>query len=277
MNFGRHRSLMKMHQQLNSQAMLERWYHLVSWSIFADKVERHFNEISGLAKELDWFENIYVERIDSHRTVQLSHGVHPTGGGPIVNSESGATLVVSQSVIGTVIVMFYPFCSKLHRMDKRYVIWGHFDGPRDISDLEIDDAISDFLTYCRVTSAIMRESGSDRAAVLRLEKRSRELEGASSSTLIGRSAVGVLLIGSILTAGALIRWISLGADDGQFLEPWIGLLTLATGWAAVQVQKRDDAISKSMVRDVAETLISTFQGQKTAEFQKFPTRDCADS
>lgn len=235
----------------NDAAARRLFYRRVSWDIVADSIELHFRSARDHAANVGWFESMYISRIDERRAIQLFCGQHPIGGAGEHDLESGCTLVVSQSALGSVIVLFYPFESRNVQRKKSRLIWGHFDGPQQLSNSVIARMIEDFLIYERVSSALFAESPADRQHVEKLEDRSRALEGNYTGRWLSREAVRLLEKGTLVVAVLLLWWLA-KPDNGQWLEPLVGLCTLIVGWATVRAQKYKDAIAKAEAREDAE-------------------------
>ncbi|RTQ37131.1 hypothetical protein EJP69_05220 [Variovorax gossypii] len=250
-----HAEALKKQAAINDAAALQLLYRRVSWDIVADRIELHFRSACDHAMDAGWFESMYVSRIDARRTIQLFCGQHPVGGAGERDLESGCTLVVSQSALGSVVVLFYPFESRNVRRKKSRLIWGHFDGPLQFSHSVIARMIEDFLVYERVSSALFAESSKDRRRVEKLEDRSRALEGDYTGRWFSRTGLRWLTGGSLVVTGLLFWWL-FDPDKGQRLEPLVGLCTLVVGWATAQAQKYKDAIAKSEAREDAERALA---------------------
>jgi hypothetical protein len=233
---------------LNHQARQRWFFRRVSWDITADGLQRHFASAAGAAKEARWWENIYVERDDSHRSIRLFFGTHPMPGIHPNDVETGASLTVSQASTANVVVFFFPFESENVRRSKPRLIWGQFDGPQDIHAAATRKMVRDFLVYARVSSGLMAPSWLDRQRIALLEHRSRSLEGGTFALGLQYAAVVSLLIGSALSATLLALWW-IHPDDGKWLEPAVGLVTLMTGWTVLLVQRTRHAVEKALTRE----------------------------
>lgn len=234
-----------------SQSVLRRrQYRRVSWGIVADRVERHFSTVCRCAQTQSWWEHLYVYRDDDHRTVQLCFGKHPVPSFGSTDIERGATLVVSQNVLGGVIVLFYPFETDAIQRIKSRVIWGVLDGPEELSEGLLLKSIDEFLTYSRVSSVLFSNSCWDVWRASWLEHCSRLFEGSVGGMRLWGATIATLIVGSITAASIYIAWAL--NPELKWPEPWAGLVTLITGWVAFRVQLGRDAVDKAMAREEAE-------------------------
>lgn len=230
--------------------LVKRQHRLVSWSVVADRVERHFSAAAQSSRAFPWFERLYCFRDDGHRTVQLAFGQHPVPSVGAMDIERGATLVVSQNVLGGVIVLFYPFETRSSHRAKGRVIWGVLDGPEDLSEGLLLKILDEFLTYCRVSSVLFGHSWWDALRVSWLEHKSRLFEGSSGGMRLWGTTIATLFAGSLATAGVYMAW-ALDEQRG-WLEPYAGLVALLTAWVAARVQFGREAIDKAMAKEEAE-------------------------
>ncbi len=103
----------------------------------------------------------------NYETVQLSAGVNLIGvvkenveistDGVVTKSkttmsESGASLVFSQAVNGSISIMMYPYKSELHRREEKSIFLYHSLHPDEITSYLIRKCIKNFLMYSRLTS-----------------------------------------------------------------------------------------------------------------------------
>ncbi len=230
--------------------MRRRQHRLVSWSIVADRVERTFTTVSLCSRTLSWWEHLYSYRGDDERTVQLFFGKHPVPSFGSLDIEHGATLVVSQNVLGGVIVLFYPFETNAVQRVKSRVIWGVFDGPEELSEGLLLRIVDEFLTYSRVSSVLFSSSRWDIWRASWLEYRSRLFEGSAGGMRLWGATIATLIVGSISAAGIYFEWLI--DPDLKWAEPSAGLVTLITGWVAFRVQLGRNAIDKAIAKEDAE-------------------------
>lgn len=209
----------------------------VSWLVAADKLRCRFQRAADEAHEATPWERLYVHQDDTVRSVRLYYGRHPVPGILEKDVETGASLVVSQDSLGRVFVLFFPFESKNVRQRKVKLVWAHYDEPQRIHESDIRRMLRDFFTYGRATSALMSPARSDYRRLARLEHRSRLFEGGAQNSGLRSAATGVLIVGSIATAAIIVAWI---VADKSSLEPWAGLVALATGWIAAWVQRSQE-------------------------------------
>lgn len=247
--------LMKHQREKYARALSQRnirrkLYRLVSWSIVADRVERHFSAASLCSRTQNWFEHLHVYRDDDHRTVQLFFGPHPVPSLGSMQVEHGATLVLSQNALGGVIVLFYPFETDKVQRTKSRVIWRVLDGPEELSQGLILRILDEFLTYSRVSSVLFCSSRLDAWRVSWLEHRSRLIEGSAGGMRLWGATIFTLIVGSFATAGIYIAWAL--EPQRTWAEPYAGLVALVTGWVALRVQFGRDAIDKAMAKEEAE-------------------------
>ena len=180
---------MQTENEKNDAAARNRWYKMRNWKVHVEKIERHFGFVCEHEKKEAFFENLYVSRNDEHRQVQLFAGSHPIGnsevtrddfGGEIghkLHSEHGAALVLSQSTLGDVAVILYPYSSEKLSRVQPYIIWAIFSDPTKITNAVLKSAIRDFFRYMRVSGALFSESSLDRRRIQYLEFRSKKYTG----------------------------------------------------------------------------------------------------
>lgn len=173
----------------NTAAARARWYKSLNWNVQVEKIERHFMGVAERAKQENFFEELFVDRDDEQNTVQLHAGKHPIGNketlrdgfgrakGWRIDVEEGAALVISQSALGDVAVILYPYHSEKARRIEPHIIWTVFKNPTDVTQAVLRAAVADFLTYVRVSSALFNESATDRLRIRYLEFRSRKYKG----------------------------------------------------------------------------------------------------
>jgi len=188
---------MQKESKKNEAAARERSYKLLNWKVHVKTIEKHFGSVCEQAKKISFFENLYVSRNDDHRQIQLFSGQHPIQAPEVTrdafgretgyktHTERGAALVVSQSTLGEVAVILYPYFSEKLRRTQPYIIWGMFTDPTQITDSVLKSATSDFFRYMRVSSALFSEGAVDRLRIRYLEFRSRKYTGSGGiATLI---------------------------------------------------------------------------------------------
>ncbi|KVT98499.1 hypothetical protein WK60_00120 [Burkholderia ubonensis] len=150
-------------------------YRRINWDVeIAPRLEARFRQTAAHAKATDFYENLYVEANRNRRTVQLFLGQHPVGVSldrREFDMESGAALVASQHVGGSVAILLYPYKSEAAQRMEKLIVWRIFDDPLDITPAVIDQAIRDFASYWRVSSALDGGSRSDRRRIDRLIRR----------------------------------------------------------------------------------------------------------
>lgn len=228
-----------------NRAYMLHWFRRVSWDIVVDRLEREFKTLAHCATGR--LHPLYVYRDDERRLIQLTFGWHPIGAKPN-EIESGAALVVSQGMLGNVLVMLYPFESKNVSRSKSRLIWGHFNGPQDLHPLRVKRMMNDFLLYAAVTSAWMATAWIDQKRVEGFEQRSRRIESGLGWLGQPHAAVATLAAGSFATVLIYVAWIRLG-DAGDILEPWAGLIALLTGWVAFYSSRVRAAVEKVQIKE----------------------------
>lgn len=247
--------LMKRQSAKYEQSRSQREYwrrrnRIASWDIVADRIERHFSAAAQCSRTQVWFENLYMHRNDDHKTVQLSFGQHPVPSFGPMDVERGATLVVSQNVLGGVVILFYPFETRAVQRTKSRVIWRILNGPEELTERLLLKSLDAFLTYSKVSSVLFSSSRWEALQVSRIEHRSRMIEGSQGGMRLWGATVATLVVGSIVTAGIYIAW----ARDPTLssLEPFAGLAALVTGWIAFRVQLGRDAIDRAAAKEETE-------------------------
>lgn len=209
---------MREHNDQNAAAARVRWYKSLNWNVQREKIESHFENVVKRAQSERFFEILFVDRDDEHRTVQLHAGKHPVGNtqttrdhfgrvtGWRLDVEQGAALVISQSALGDVAVILYPYQSENLRRLEPYIIWAVFKDPTHVTESVLRAAVADFLTYVRVSSALFNESPMDRLRIRYLELRSKKYAG-------GHGAAQVVLsrwfLGGLGAAGSVASIYSL--------------------------------------------------------------------
>jgi hypothetical protein len=142
--------------QKAKQAMAARLEKHKQWPALATKVAEHFNRVVQKAKDENYPDNLYVHKDDSERLIQLFSGAHPIDvthkrdqygneAGLQVHTEEGAALVVSQSTIGYIAIILYPYKSEKLRRNNDHIIWKVFDSPEAITSRVLNSATKDFL------------------------------------------------------------------------------------------------------------------------------------
>ncbi|HGT2342732.1 TPA: hypothetical protein ACMX4R_000267 [Yersinia enterocolitica] len=165
---------------------------MLNWTVHVKKTEPHFLDVCEQAKKAKFFEGLYVSHNDRYRQIQLFAGQHPIevfdrthdALGCITNREfdieCGAALVLSQSFLGDVAVILYPYSSKNLSRIQTNIIWAVFSDPRKITDTVLKSATKDFFCYMRVSSTIFSESRIERLRIKYLEFRSKKYVGDGS-------------------------------------------------------------------------------------------------
>lgn len=180
---------MRKENQKNEKAARLRDHKMQNWNAHVEVAERYFLSIVQKAKDEQFFESLYVQRDDANMQIQLFAGKHPIGTveietdslgreiGRRLNFEHGAALVISQSALGSVAIIFYPYKSGEINQTQQYVIWKVFDDPTVITEKLLAKATKDFLCYIRVSSVLFAESWCDRARIWYIEARSKKYIG----------------------------------------------------------------------------------------------------
>ena len=184
---------MQIDNKENDAAARNRIYKMINWEVKVSKIEKHFGKVCEQAKEANFFENLYFSRNDGHRQIQLFSGQHPIGTSEVTRDafgreishrlhvEHGAALVLSQSILGDVAVILYPYESeKLSRVSP-YIIWAVFPDPTRVTDNVLNCVTRDFFRYMRVSSTLFSESIFDRFRIQYLEFKSKKYTGDGSA------------------------------------------------------------------------------------------------
>jgi hypothetical protein len=202
----------------NAAAATRRWHKLINWNVHRDLVEKHLLATRDWAKNGGFFEALYVSQDRDARQIQLFAGVHPIGsvevtrdafGRPTrqkLHSEHGAALVFSQSTVGSVAVILYPYESEKLKQNTKHIIWGVFDDPRELTDAVIRRAVKDFLIYLRVTSALFNESTLDNLRIRYIEFRGARY---SPGPHVAKFFLGKWFVGAMGIAGSFASIYSL--------------------------------------------------------------------
>lgn len=211
---------MQLENDINAAAQLKRWYKLLNWTVHVEKIEKHFGVVCESAKNANFFEKLYVSRDDENRQIQLFSGKHPIGSSGVtrdafgreigrkLHTEHGAALVLSQSILGDVAVILYPYSSEKLTQVQPYIIWAMFSDPTKITDAVLKSATRDFFIYMRVTSVLFSESLSDRLLIQYLEFKSKKYtESCNLPKLVFSHWSWVLLgaIGSIASIYSILK------------------------------------------------------------------------
>ena len=177
---------MDIDQQRNTSAARNRSYKLLNWRLQVPRIERYFKTVSNEAKEKGFFERLYVMRNDDNRLIKLFAGQHSIArartsadaseklGGTRLIAEHGAELVLSQSVVGEVAVVLYPYTSERHCRTHPKIVWRVFSDPTHVTESVLNSVTRDFFRYIRVSSALFSESRLDRLRIRYLELRGRK-------------------------------------------------------------------------------------------------------
>lgn len=234
----------------------------LAWDDLASLAELHFNIVKAAAEQRKWFDYLYVSRSNTLRTVQMHMGNHPVGvtaDGPLI-LESGATVVLSQSSTGSVIIVLFPYASAAQKMHKPYIVWNVTDYPTEIKRSTMIRLVTDFMIYARVSSAILAASKADRQRIEKLEERSRILQGKVPPLYFGRTARTVLSAASaaLLVVFGTWTWEALTGNkqpQPQW-EPVAGLIILISGWLATLLKENRDARRAAEVEERATLAIN---------------------
>jgi len=180
---------MQIEKEKYDAAARNRWYKMLNWNVHVEKVGQHFGAICEHAKKQAFFEFLYVSRDNEHRQIQLFAGKHPIGSSEVtrdafgreiscrLHTEHGAALVLSQSTLGEITVILYPFKSEKLSRIQPHIIWAIFSDPTKITDAVLKSATQDFFRYMRVSSALFSESSLDRLRIQYLEFRGKKYTG----------------------------------------------------------------------------------------------------
>lgn len=200
---------MQIDNEQNDTAARIRWYKMLNWKVHVEKIEKHFGAVCEQAKKANFFENLYVSRNDEHRQIQLFAGQHPIGSSEVtrdalgreigfrLHNEHGAALVLSQSTLGDVAVILYPYSSEKMSRIQPHIIWAVFSDPTKITDSVLNSATRDFFRYLRVSSALFSESLADRLHIQYLELRSKRYTGGGGITKLVFSHWAWVFLGAI--------------------------------------------------------------------------------
>jgi hypothetical protein len=160
-----------------------RRYSLINWGVHADEI-KCWLEDEAASSVNQYFGKPFVLRSDELNHIQLSSGAHAIrhtswdkGGHvvPGVASEHGAALVVTQHPdLATIAIILFPLQSDVLRPRDTQIVWGTFRNPIEITRNIIKQSVSDYRTWCRVTTATMTPSLMDRARINWLLLKSRK-------------------------------------------------------------------------------------------------------
>lgn len=152
-----------------------RRHRMINWqTVTIDKVAAQLKQVANQAEQDGHPEKLYVSQDKPHRSIQLAFGQHPVGttpGGTGPALEHGAALVLSQGANGEVAILLYPYKSELSRREEELIVWGVYDNPVDITERVLKRAISDFVCYGRVSSALDGGTTADQRRIAKLLKR----------------------------------------------------------------------------------------------------------
>ncbi|MBL0729420.1 hypothetical protein [Piscinibacter sp. HJYY11] len=232
--------------QANTVAATTRLRRLAAWNHLADLAVRHFNQAEKAAAAGKWFDNLYVLRNNDLRIVQMHMGTHPVKreSDGSLTAEHGATVAISQNHMGSVIILLYPYESSLQRRNVPHLVWELTDEPMTIKASTVVDLVRDFMTYARVSSALLAPSESDRKRIEVLERRSLVLQGKLPAFYLGSRARIALGFGSFFLLCIFANWLRQACTDttpSQVHEPLAGLIALVTGWLAAFLKEESDA------------------------------------
>lgn len=170
--------------QKNNAAANNNIYKMLNWNIHVKHFKLYFENICEQAKKDNFFEALYVSQDDNLRQIQLFSGQHPVRtqaktndtSKRKINMEHGAALVLSQSDLGDVAIILYPYTSENLTRIQPNIIWGIYSDPTKITDSVLKTATKDFFRYIRVSSAIFSESKLDRYRIQYLELNSKKVQ-----------------------------------------------------------------------------------------------------
>jgi hypothetical protein len=200
---------MQIDNEQNDAAARTRWYKLLNWKVHVEKIEKHFEAVCEQAREANFFENLYVSRNDEYRQIQLFAGQHPIGSSEVtrdalgreithkLHTEHGAALVLSQSTLGDVAIILYPYSSEKLSRIQPHIIWAVFSDPTQITDSVLRSATRDFFRYMRVSSALFSESSLDRFRIQYLEFTSQKYTSGSGLAKLVFSHWSWVLLGVV--------------------------------------------------------------------------------
>lgn len=200
---------MHIDNEQNDVAARNRRYKMLNWTVHVEKIEKHFGSVCEEAKKAAFFESLYVSHNDDHRQIQLFAGQHPIGSSEVtrdasgrktghkLHTEHGAALVLSQSTLGDVAVILYPYASEKFYRIQPHIIWSVFPDPTKITNSVLNSAIRDFFCYLRVSSALFSESLTDRLRIQYLELRSKRYTGVGSVTKLVFSHWSWVFLGAV--------------------------------------------------------------------------------
>ncbi|ETO42513.1 hypothetical protein [Morganella sp. EGD-HP17] len=200
----------------NNAAANNNFYKIINWNIHVKLFRLYFKNICEQAKKDGFFEALYVSQDDNNRQIQLFSGQHPirthtkTHNTPSqkINIEHGAALVLSQSDLGDVAIILYPYTSENLTRIQPNIIWSIYSDPTKITDSVLKAATQDFFRYIRVSSAIFSESKLDQYRIQYLELKSKKYtENKSLAKFIYSDWLWKLLggISSIITIYAIFK------------------------------------------------------------------------
>jgi hypothetical protein len=120
-----------------------------------------------------------------------------------LQTEHGAALVISQSMLGEAAVILYPYSSEKIRQAQDYIIWSVFADPTQITETVLKKITRDFFRYIRVSSALFTESGLDRLRIRNLEFRGRKYVGGGGFAKLVFSHWSWVILGAIGSAASI--------------------------------------------------------------------------
>ncbi|WP_141213383.1 hypothetical protein [Janthinobacterium sp. PC23-8] len=173
--------MLKVNKKNSDKLILERKYKFINWGIHVEKVEKYFQLVIIEAKNKGYTENFYISRNDEERQIQIFSGRRPMEFKQTnynasndakkreLSYENGAAIVISQTELGEVAVILYPYSSEKRNRVQQYIIWKVFSDPTHITDSVLKSAVRDFFRYVHVSSAFLSESFVDKSRIRYLE------------------------------------------------------------------------------------------------------------
>jgi hypothetical protein len=210
----------------------------VMWIDFEERLTQAFQDFCPTDSCAEAFGHLYLSysaklnpayakgqvlRSNSMNHAQVSTGIRPLkvahnlGKGDSSSLffayESGAAIVFSQNVAGTISVILYPYKSDLAKIDEHEILIASGLEPNELTLDRITKYLEKFSRYCVATSAHTRSSFSDyayRLWLLALDKRNRGKQNRSILIAIEKFI--------LLALAALGVWATL--FTGSKWPPW---------------------------------------------------------
>lgn len=148
-----------------------------SWDERSQEWISYLNKVKTECEVQGMFESVYViDSRNSHHSkgllphITLFFGQKPLGyvaaGSGNMASEKGCSLVISQSVFGDVICIYYPYESELANVSEKYLVANVYRAPWELTDLALDKVVDNFFSYAQVSSIYGCPTCFDRLNVL---------------------------------------------------------------------------------------------------------------